>query len=124
MWSRISGSTMQTRERALAKLIETLGLTHVISAGWSFGVYTVLNDLEQDGLENTDALVMIDNHQKFYRHVADYRKEAGLRCIPRDYPNSEVIALGNHMVFYEYPEEFNRTLEAFLEKHNLMEKEV
>lgn len=52
--------------------------------------------------------------------VADYRKEEGLRCIPRDYPNSQVTALGNHMVFYEFPDKFNKILEEFLRKNHLM----
>lgn len=51
--------------------------------------------------------------------VADYRKEAGLRCLKRDYPDAEVVALGNHMVFFEYPVEFNKVLETFLDKNKL-----
>ena len=52
-------------------------------------------------------------------YVADYRKESGVKCLQRDYPNSEVLALGNHMVFYEFPDEFNSTLEAFLKKQGI-----
>lgn len=55
--------------------------------------------------------------------VAEYRAEEGMRCIPRDYPNSEVVTLGNHMMFYEFPKEFNQIMEKFLSEHNLIREE-
>lgn len=210
----IKGNTYAQQGRDLRILIETLGLDHIILAGWSFGAYAALNYLEQFGTDRVDAFIVIDNpacailedpkeyraggldmlrefHFRYFQSeegfrefvvknfidgiffinppqnkmerdkilngclhlplqvgdelivdghlsdkrkimkemdakipclhfVADYRKEEGLRCIPRDYPNSQVTALGNHMVFYEFPEEFNKTVEEFLQKNHLM----
>lgn len=209
------GNTYAQQGRDLGVLMETLGLEHVILAGWSFGAYAVLNYLEQFGTKRVDVFVTIDNpvcaisederefragnldmlrdfHFRYFQseegfrqfvvenfidgifflnppqdeegrnrvlntclrlplevgdqlivdghlsdkrdvmktvdesipclfYVADYRKEAGLRCIPRDYPNSEVVTLGNHMMFYEFPEVFNHIMEDFLQRHHLVE---
>lgn len=209
------GNTYAQQGRDLAVLIETLGLHHVILAGWSFGAYAALNYLEQSGTDRVDAFLTLDNpvcaisedpeefragnldmlrdfHFRYFQseegfeqfvienfidgiffinpprekaerekvlntclrlplevgdqliidghlsdkraimkevdekipclfYVADYRKEAGLKCIPRDYPNSEVVSFGNHMMFYEFPDEFNRVMEDFLRRHHLMD---
>lgn len=209
-----AGNTYAQQGRDLAALLAALGLDHVVLVGWSFGAFTVLNYLEQFGMEHTDAFVTIDNppcaltedageyragdldmlrdfHFRCFQseegfaqfvtqnfidgiffihppkdpreraeilngclrlplavgdalivdghlsdkrkvmkeadakmpcmfYVADYRKEAGLRCLPRDYPHSRVLALGNHMVFREFPAEFNSSLEAFLKEKRLL----
>ncbi len=207
------GNTYAQQGRDIGKLIETLGLSHIILAGWSFGAYAALNYLEQFGMERVDAYLTLDNpvcavledpkefragdldmlrefHFRYFQSeegfrefvvrnfidgiffihppeekaerdkvlnsclrlplevgdqlivdghltdkravmkavdeklpclffVADYRKEEGLLCIPRDYPHSEVVTLGNHMMFYEFPEDFNRIVEDFLRRHGL-----
>ncbi len=210
----LRSNTYAQQGRDLGKLIEMLGLDHIILAGWSFGAYAVLNYLEQFGTDKADAFITIDNpvcailedpaeyragnldmlrdfHFRYFQseegfkqfvienfidgiffihppqekeardkvletclslplevgdqlivdghlsdkrkvmkdveqkipclfYIADYRKEEGMRCIPRDYPNSEAVALGNHMMFYEFPEEFNRIMEEFLRSHRLL----
>lgn len=69
--------------------------------------------------DKRSVMTEVDRKIPCLHYVAEYRAEEGMRCIPRDYPNSEVVTLGNHMMFYEFPEEFNRIMEAFLEKHGL-----
>lgn len=212
------GNTYAQQGRDIGKLIETLGLKHVILAGWSFGAYAVLNYLEQFGTDLVDAFITLDNpvcaisedpeefragnldmlrdfHFRYFQSeegfrqfvvgnfidgiffinppqaeaerekildtclrlplevgdqlildghlsdkravmrmvnekipclffVADYRREEGMRCIPRDYPGCEVAALGNHMMFYEFPNEFNCMMEGFLRGHQLMDADI
>lgn len=210
----LRSNTYAQQGRDLGKLIDMLGLDHIILVGWSFGAYTVLNYLEQCGTDKVDAFITIDNpvcailedpaeyragnldmlrefHFRYFQseegfrqfvtenfidgiffihppqekedrdkvlntclslplevgdqlivdghlsdkrkvmkdveqkipclfYIADYRKEEGMRCIPRDYPHSEAVVLGNHMMFYEFPEEFNRIMEEFLRSHHLL----
>lgn len=75
-----------------------------------------------DGHLSDKRSVMADVDMKIpcLHYVAEYRAAEGMKCIPRDYPNSEVVTLGNHMMFYEFPDEFNRILDTFLKKYNLM----
>ena len=54
--------------------------------------------------------------------VAKYRREQGLRCIPRDWPRARVAAFGNHMMFWEYPDRFNGELEGFLRDNGLVQE--
>ena len=57
----LRSNTYVQQGRDLGKLIESLGLDHIILAGWSFGAYTVLNYLELFGTDKVDAFITIDN---------------------------------------------------------------
>lgn len=56
----IEGHTYQQHGRDLAQFINKLGLENVILAGWSYGVTEQLAYINQFGVDNVKAMIMID----------------------------------------------------------------
>ena len=56
----VEGHTYQQHARDLAQLIEKLGLSKVILAGWSYGVTEQLSYLNQFGADKIKGMIMID----------------------------------------------------------------
>ncbi|MDY5221539.1 MAG: alpha/beta fold hydrolase [Aristaeellaceae bacterium] len=55
------GNSYDQQGADLAKLIDALGLKHVVLAGWSFGALACWAYLEQRGFDNVAAVVIMDN---------------------------------------------------------------
>ncbi len=54
------GHTYQQHGRDLAAFMEKLGLTNVVLVGWSYGVFEMLAYVNQSGITNLKAVVVID----------------------------------------------------------------
>lgn len=82
----------------------------------------VARSLFEDGhrRDDRDAMRLAHDAVPCMFFVAKYRREQGLACISRDWPKARVVALGNHMMFWEHPEQFNEELEGFLRDNSLV----
>ena len=67
----------------------------------------------------TDEAQMIDGKIPVLNVVSEWREgwaESAQILLKKNVPNSEVFVLGKHMMFFEFPDEFNAAVDAFLTK--------
>ena len=60
---------------------------------------------------------MIDGKIPVLNVVSEWREgwaESAQKLLQKNTPNSEIFVLGKHMMFYEFPNEFNAAVDAFL----------
>ena len=50
--------------------------------------------------------------------IAEHWADIALPFMKENFPGTETYVMGGHMMFYEYPEKWNSTLEGFLAKLN------
>ncbi|MEO8628507.1 MAG: alpha/beta hydrolase [Betaproteobacteria bacterium] len=59
----------------------------------------------------------IDGKLPVLNILSEANAKAGKAWLASNAPASEVFVLGNHMMFWEYPEQFNSAVDKFLQKH-------
>jgi pimeloyl-ACP methyl ester carboxylesterase len=59
---------------------------------------------------------MLDGTLPTMFFLSEEGSEAAMAWIEENAPNAEVVRLGAHMMFWEYPDEFNAALDAFLDR--------
>ena len=59
---------------------------------------------------------MIDGKIKVLNILSENQAEAGKLWLEKNAPHSSVVVLGKHLMLLEFPNEFNKVLEAFLAK--------
>lgn len=67
----------------------------------------------------TEEAQMIDGKIPVFNVVSEWREgwaESAQIWLAKNTPNSEVFVLGKHMMFFEFPDEFNAAVDAFLSK--------
>ena len=64
----------------------------------------------------TEEAKKIDSEIPVLNVLAEDRAEAAKPWLGKNAPNSEVFILGKHMMFWEFPDEFNAAVDSFLEK--------
>jgi non-heme chloroperoxidase len=67
----------------------------------------------------TAEVQMIDGKIPVLNVVSEWREgwaESAQNLLTINSPNSEIFVLGNHMMFFEFPKEFNAEVDAFLTK--------
>ena len=68
----------------------------------------------------TNEVKMIDGKIPVLNVVSEWREgwaEAAQNLLKKNTPNSEIFVLGKHLMFYEFPDEFNAALDAFLSRN-------
>ncbi len=199
------GNDYPTHGKDLAALINKLKLKNVVLAGWSFGNFDTWEYVQQNGLNNVKAVIMIDNKPKtitdgkvgglgkqvtgYLKSQADYRgfitafankklltrpvasveefnvlagkslqvpynaardeyisgwfgdredtvkeiskKRPSIMIFSADRveptstwlkanaPKTEIRSLGKHMMFWEFPKQFNGFIDEFMQKNNI-----
>ena len=65
--------------------------------------------------DEVETVKMLDRELPCLLFIANYRKDAGVPFMEKNYPNTEIHAFGMHMMFHEYPERCNRILREFIQ---------
>ena len=79
--------------------------------------YYITRELYTSGMfsNKTKAAKLTDESIPSCMFISEPRASKGVPFMNKYFPNTEIFVLGRHMMFWEYPDKFNRLLDEFLE---------